>query len=192
MLISVASCKGYTNFFTNVKSYVPYLDNNPKSWAIIPAVRNAMTQYPSATHFFHLSQHALIMNPSLSLKSQIFDKQRLESIMMKDVPIVPPDSIIKTLSYLKEEDVDLIITQDKESLVPGSFIMKRSEWSTFLLDAWFDPLFRSYNFKQAEAHALVGSPFEHLSYVYWTFKLIYDFLSLSKGPHRPMASYRAI
>lgn len=155
---------GYTNFFTNVKSYVPYLDDHPKSWAIIPAVRNAMTQYPSSTHFFHLSQHSLIMDPSLSLKSHVFDKQRLESLMLKDVPVVPPDSVIKTLGYLKEEDVDLIITQDKESLVPGSFIMKRTEWSTFLLDAWFDPLYRSYNFKLAEAHALVGFLYQNISH----------------------------
>ena len=76
--------------------------------------------------------------------------------MIKEVPIVPPDSVIKTFSHLKEEDIDLILTQDEESLSPGSFIIKKSEWANFFLDAWFDPLYRSYNFKNAEAHALVN------------------------------------
>lgn len=99
------------------------------------------------------------MNPTKSLKEHILDKGKLEGLMMKDVPVVPPDSMIKTFTHQKEKDIDLIITQDKEDLNPGSFILKNGEFARFFLDMWFDPLFRNYNFVKAEIHGLVRMSF---------------------------------
>ena len=117
-----------------------------------------MTNYPHSTWFFALSPHALIMNPSLSLNTHITDKNRVESLMLKDRPVVPPDSVIKTFSHLKGDRIDLILTQDKEGLCQGSFLLKQGDWAQFFLDTWFDPLYKSYNFQKAEGHALVGLP----------------------------------
>jgi mannan polymerase II complex MNN11 subunit len=140
------------------------METVPRSWALIPAVRHAMTLYPHTTYFFHLSPHAIIMNPWLSLTSHIVDEKRLEHLMLKDTPVVPPDSVIKTFSHLKGNDVDLILTQDSENLSSGSFIIKKGDWAYFFLDSWFDPLYRSYNFAKAENHALVSplNPFSSL------------------------------
>lgn len=146
---------GYTNFFASTKEYLPYLNGAPRSWTLIPALRHAYTLYPKASHFFHLSPHAVIMNPSLSLTSHILDNNRLESLMIKEKSVVPPDSVIKTFAHLKAKDVDLIISQDAENLCPGSFILRRTDWTRYFLDVWFDPLYRSYNFAKAEIHALV-------------------------------------
>jgi mannan polymerase II complex MNN11 subunit len=33
-------------------------------------------------------------------------------------------------------------------------LLRSGDWAKFFLDAWFDPLYRSYNFQKAEAHAL--------------------------------------
>jgi mannan polymerase II complex MNN11 subunit len=74
--------------------------------------------------------------------------------MIRDQSIVPPDSVIKTFPHLKATQVDLVITQDKEGLAQGSFILRPGDWSKFFLDTWFDPLYRSYNFQKAETHAL--------------------------------------
>ncbi|KAJ6017157.1 hypothetical protein N7451_000536 [Penicillium sp. IBT 35674x] len=145
---------GYTNFFTSVSDYDEAVGDQPKSWALVPAVRHAMATYPSAAYFFHLNQNALIMNPTKSLKSHLLERSKLESIMMKDVPIVPPDSIIKTFSHLKEKDIDFITTQDGEDLSPSSFVLKNGDFARFFLDLWFDPLFRNYNFAKAEVHGL--------------------------------------
>ncbi|KAE8144930.1 galactosyl transferase GMA12/MNN10 family-domain-containing protein [Aspergillus avenaceus] len=145
---------GYTNFFANLSDYESSLDNAPKSWGVVPAVRHAMASHPHATHFFYLDVHALFMNPSKSLDSHLLGKSRLDSLMLKDVPVVPPDSIIKTFSHLKPQDVDLIMTTDSEDLSSGSFIIKQGDYAQFLLDIWFDPLYRKYNFAKAEAHAL--------------------------------------
>lgn len=95
------------------------------------------------------------MNPKISIPSHVMNKKRLESIMLRDKPVVPPDSVIRTFTHLKGDKVDLVLTQDAEGLCQGSFILRRGEWAKFFLDTWFDPLYRSYNFQKAEAHALV-------------------------------------
>ncbi|GAQ08223.1 uncharacterized alpha-1,2-galactosyltransferase C1289.13c [Aspergillus lentulus] len=149
-----ASRHGYTTFFATLSDYESALDNAPRSWAIVPAMRHAMASHPHSAYFFHLDAHALIMNPSKPLESHILDKNRLQSLMLKDVPVVPPDSIIKTFSHLKPEDVDLIISTDNEDLNPGSFVLRQGDFARFFLDMWFDPLYRKYNFQKAEMHAL--------------------------------------
>ena len=77
--------------------------------------------------------------------------------MIKDQSIVPPDSVIKTFGQLKGDQVDFVLTQDKDGLAAGSFIIRRGDWARFFLDTWFDPLYRSYNFQKADTHALVSS-----------------------------------
>lgn len=144
---------GYTNFFANTSDYESLLNGAPRSWASVAAVRHAMTAHPHSTYFFHLSPHALIMNPSISLETHVLNSKRLESLIRKDIPVVP-DTIIKTFSHVKGDDVDLVIAQDREDLSTGSFILKRGDFARFFLDLWFDPLYRSYAFVKAETHAL--------------------------------------
>ena len=146
---------GYTTFFANAADYE--LHGAPRSWTVIPAIRHAMTVHPHSTYFLSLSPHALIMNPSLPLTSHIMAPRRIESLMLKDKPVVPPDSVIKTFSHLRGHNIDLILTQDGEGLCQGSFVIRQGEWAKFFLDSWFDPLYRAYNFQKAEGHALVSS-----------------------------------
>lgn len=152
---ALAAKLGYTNFFANVSDYESSIGDSPQSWAVIPAVRHAMASHPYSQYFFHLDAHALVMSPSKSLGSHVLEKQRLESLMLKEVSVVPPDSIIKTFSHVHPEDVDLIITTDNEDMSPGSFVLRQGDFAKFFLDLWFDPLYRSYNFAKAETHVLV-------------------------------------
>lgn len=102
------------------------------------------------------------MNPNLKVEDWVMSARKLETSMFKDKPVVPPDSIIKTFSHLKGEDVEFVLTQDKEGLASGSFVIKNGEWAKFFLDTWFDPLYRSYNFQKAETHALVRPCFNFI------------------------------
>lgn len=81
--------------------------------------------------------------------------------MLKDVPVVPPDSVIHTFSHLTTPKTALILTQDGDSLAHGSFLLRNAggskesnDWAKFFLDTWFDPLYQAYNFQKAEGHAL--------------------------------------
>ena len=145
---------GYQTFFAKVGDYD--LKAAPSSWTSVVAVRHAITQYPDATFVWYLDQNSFIMNPDLSIETHVMKPARLESLMIKDHPVVPPDSIIKTFSHLKGQDIDFVVTQDKESLSSGSFIIRNGEWAEYLMETWFDPLYRSYNFQKAETHALVS------------------------------------
>jgi mannan polymerase II complex MNN11 subunit len=145
---------GYQTFFAKVGDYD--LGGAPPSWTSVVAARHALTMFPDCRLLWYLDEHALIMNPQLTIEDYVMKPSKLESLMIKDYPVVPPDSIIKTFSHLKAQDVDLVVTQDKEGLSAGSFVLRNGDWAKFFLETWFDPLYRSYNFQRAETHALVG------------------------------------
>src|SRR6266536_3208028 len=148
---------GYTNFFTNTTSYASFTASYPSTWSLIPAVRHTLNIHTYTPWVFSLSPHSLIMDPSISLESHVLNPTRLASLMLKDIPVVPPDSVIHTFSHLKPEKVDFVLTQDVESLSHGSFLIRRGEWARYFLDSWGDLLYRKYNFQKAEKHALVRS-----------------------------------
>jgi len=170
---------GYATFFPKLTDYDLSNPKAPESWAKIPAMRHAITKNPHSSYFFYLDHRALITNPALSLEKHIMSKPRLESLMLLDQPVVPPDSIIKTFHNRNAEHIDLVLTQDHEGLSTASFIIRRGDWAKFFLDAWFDALYRSYNFQKAEAHAL-----EHL--VQWHGTVL---TKLALVPQRTLNSY---
>jgi mannan polymerase II complex MNN11 subunit len=150
---------GYQTLFAKVGDYD--LAGAPFSWTTVVAMRDALTKFPDCHYIWHLDASGLIMNPKLKIEEHIMKPARLDELMKKDVPVVPPDSIIRTFSHLKGQDVDVVLTQDKEGLSAGSLIVRNGEWARFFLETWFGPLYRSYNFQKAEAHALV-SPYFHI------------------------------
>jgi hypothetical protein len=171
---------GYATFFPNNTDY-DLMPGVPKSWSAVPAMRHAMTKWPHTPWLWYLSSTALIMDTSESLRAKVLEPRKLESLMIVDKPVVPPDSVIKTFSHLRGERVDFILTQDKEGLAGGSFMVRTGEWAKYFLDAWFDPLYRSYNFQKAESHAL-----EHI--VQWHGTVL---AKLALVPQRLINSYMA-
>jgi mannan polymerase II complex MNN11 subunit len=113
-----------------------------------------MTLYPTSTFFWYLDSSALIMNTALPIHTHLLTPAKLETHMITNAPVVPPDSVIKTFGNLKGDRIDFVVTQDKDGLAPSSFVVRNGEWAKFFLDAWFDPIYRSYNFQKAESHAL--------------------------------------
>jgi len=80
--------------------------------------------------------------------------RRLETLIKSNQPIIPPDSVIKTFPHIKPENIDFVLSQDDKGLGHNSMIIRTGDWARYFLDAWFDPLYRSYNFQKAERHAL--------------------------------------
>lgn len=178
---------GYKTFFPRVGDYS--LKDAPTSWTKVVSMRHALTKFPDCTYVWFLDQDAFIMNGQAALDDRIMKPSRLEPLMIKDHPVVPPDSIIKTFGHLKGKDVDLVLTQDKEGLSSGSFVIRNGQWAQFFLETWFDPLYRSYNFQKAETHALVSFSFHTTSInshtrMNATWRVTY---LCHAGTHRPMA-----
>lgn len=129
-----------------------------KSWSKVMAIRHALAQYPDCKYVWYLDQDAFIMEPARTVEEVVAEPRTLESLMIRDYPIVPPDSIIKTFAHLRGEDTGMIISQDKDGLVSDSMVLKNGDWAKFLSETWLDPLYRTYNFQKAERHALVSWP----------------------------------
>ncbi|KAI5800018.1 galactosyl transferase GMA12/MNN10 family-domain-containing protein [Geopyxis carbonaria] len=172
-----ARAHGYGLFIKNVGDYPT--GNVPQGWARIPAIRHAMTEFKYSEYFWYLDQNAIIMNPALSLEEHITNPARLNTLIRRDVPVVPPESVIKTYKHVPAERIHFILSQDHEGLQPGSMIIRAGEWSKYLLDAWYDPMFRFYNFQKAETHAL-----EHI--VQWHPTIL---TKLALIPQKIMNSY---
>ena len=176
--LDYAERHGYSTFFPNATDY-DLMPGVPHSWAIIPAMRHAMALNKHTPWIWYLSNTALIMEPTKTVHERILGSEKLEGLMMRDQSVVPPDSIIKTFSHLRPERVGLVMAQDTEGLAGGSLLLRRGEWAKYFLDAWFDPLYRSYNFQKAEAHAL-----EHL--IQWHSTVL---AKLALVPQRALNSY---
>jgi mannan polymerase II complex MNN11 subunit len=113
-----------------------------------------MTLHPTSLFFWYLDSTSLIANPSMPIHTNLLTPAKLEKLMIVGEPVVPPDSVIRTFGNLKGDRIDIALTQDKEGLSVNSFVVRNGEWAKYFLDAWFDPIYRSYNFQKAEAHAL--------------------------------------
>ncbi|KAJ6104324.1 hypothetical protein N7523_010644 [Penicillium sp. IBT 18751x] len=68
-------------------------------------------------------------------------------------------SSFSTPASYKHDDISFIISQDSEGLNVGSFLMRRGDWSKWLLDLWTDPLYISQNwiFPEQDAWSICGS-----------------------------------
>jgi len=168
---------GYETFIVEAQDYDT--KGYQQSWAKVMAMRHALTKYPNANYIWHLDQDAFIMEPSRTVEEVVADPRVLESLMIRDHSVVPPDSIIKTFQHLKGQEAAMIISQDNDGLVADSVLLKTGDWAQFLTETWMDPLYMSYNFQKAERHAL-----EHI--VQWHPTVL---SKLALVPQRTMASY---
>ncbi|KAF3910729.1 hypothetical protein ABW21_db0208939 [Orbilia brochopaga] len=164
----------------------------PKSFNKLPIIRHAMATYPYTQNFWFLSSDSLIINMDLSLDAHILNRKRLTNLMLRDHPIIPPQSIIKTFKHNEADDVQFIITQDTKSVRSDSFIVRRKAdempgrikagktvFGYYLMDVWYDPLYRFYHFKDSETSAL-----EHM--VQWHPTIL---AKMAVIPQRLMLSY---
>ncbi|CAK7563349.1 MAG: putative alpha-1,6-mannosyltransferase mnn11 [Sporothrix epigloea] len=143
---------GYGTFSPKVGYY--NLNGSPLSWTKVVAMRHALTMFPESTYFWFLDQNAFVMNMDMTIESDVMAPAKIDALMLKDFPVVPPGSIIKTFGHLRGQDVDFLLTQDYDGLSTSSFVIRNGDWARFFFETWFDPIYRSYNFQKAETHAL--------------------------------------
>jgi mannan polymerase II complex MNN10 subunit len=107
-----------------------------------------------AIRFWWLDLHTYVMEHSYSLQSHIFNN--LNAVTYRDINLYNPLNISHPLTpaeypYLtadelspvgdgKPESINIIVPQDCGGFNLGSFFIKRSEWTSRLLDIWWDPV----------------------------------------------------
>lgn len=151
-----ADAQGYGLYVRDVKDFDHrVIDPEKTEWKKLPLLRAAMQDHPGAKFYWYLDQNAIIMNPNLNLEEHILEPKRLNSLVLRDIPIVPPDSTIRTYRHVPADRMKFIISQDHEGLQTSSFILKNEEYSKYVVDAWFDKLYQEYTFAKKDKGALV-------------------------------------
>ncbi|KAK9240572.1 galactosyl transferase GMA12/MNN10 family-domain-containing protein [Lipomyces kononenkoae] len=120
-----------------------------ESWEKVDVIRQTMKQYPKAEWFWWLDLHTYIMEPSISLEKQVFN--RLENNTYRNLEDYNPLKLPVEIPFVDNtHPINLIVPQDCGGFNLGSFLIRRSEWTDFLLDIWWDPVFYEQRHMQWE------------------------------------------
>lgn len=110
-----------------------------ESWEKVDILKQAMRQYPNSEWFWWLDLHTYIMEPHRLLESLFLDN--LNNATSRTLEEFNPLNIPEDLSYVDNtEPINMVITQDCGGFNLGSFLIRKSEWTDLLLDAWWDPV----------------------------------------------------
>lgn len=134
---------GYNLMWANFTSYsLP--NGEPIYWNKIPVLQEAFVRYPEAEWIWWLDIDIIIMNVSLSLYDHVLSREGMARNAVLDQDINKPGggpSGWKTPATYDYDQVKFIINSGGWGMNVGNFIMRRSEWSDWLLDFWIDPLY---------------------------------------------------
>jgi hypothetical protein len=151
-----ASYHGYGHHFVNMTKYKQ--DDplqRPAAWYKIPAIREVFDTYPEVEWVWWLDMDAMITNEQVDLASHILNRHVLKERLTYDRPMNDIGTRFSGKRYFRRnevdvEQIDLIFAQDGWGLNAGSFFIRNSQWSRFLLDIWEDPLLINMRFSRKE------------------------------------------
>lgn len=123
-----------------LKSLSPAKSPEGSGWDRLFALREVIEEYPNSEWFWLLEQDALIMDPAFSITNDLLNPEKLDAIMERDVPIVSPDSVIRTLKSSPADDAALILSHDHAGINTNSFIVRNGDFGKYLLETWIQPV----------------------------------------------------
>lgn len=156
--VDYAQARHYGIYVRWTQEFHPTLaeENTDRSWAKLLCVRAAMQAFPKTRHFWYIGQDLVIVNYEFDIVSKLLAHDKLEPLLLKDKPVVPPSGAIHTYKNIKPENVKFLITQDDRGLNTNSFIVENDLFGKTLMEFWADPLYRKYNnFPMKESSALM-------------------------------------
>lgn len=169
--VDYAHLQNYGIYVRWSQEFLPYFndfnalkDKERSKWTRVFAMKAAMFAFPDAKWFWYLDEDSLIMNMKLNLHDYILEPSALNSAMMKDQSLIPPNGIIKTYKNAKAESVRFIFVQSGQKIETNSFLVKNDYIARSMLDSWGDDLYMRYpNFPygpdSALTHILQWHPF---------------------------------
>nr|BAA13828.1 unnamed protein product [Schizosaccharomyces pombe] len=132
---------GYHFFVKSTGLKRRYAHEWRESWEKADYIMEAMKKYPHAEWFWWVDLTTFIMEPQYSLEKLIIN--RLDHIATRNIT----DSMefnpknfheIPFVDY--SEDINFILGQDCNGFSLGSFLVRRSDWTSRLMDFLWDPV----------------------------------------------------
>ncbi|KAF2098197.1 hypothetical protein NA57DRAFT_40922, partial [Rhizodiscina lignyota] len=155
---------GYINHFINISKYNMGEDTHAV-WKKLPAIVETFQTYPDAQWVWWLDLDAIIMTPSKPIEEKILSHAAILKNIKRETEFVGSDRTPFHVFTEKDPDaneVDMLIAQDQNGLNAGSFMLRRSEWTAWLLEMWKDPIFRTMkDWPGREQDALIHLATQH-------------------------------
>lgn len=171
--LAYAKKHGYGLYARYLQDFQPDEETNPEieakldplEWAKIYMIREAMFSFSKASWLWWLEQDAVIMNPNFDIGSElVFDKEALSKHMIRDTPVIPPESIIHTYKHVPADHIRFITTQNDAGISMNSYLIRNDFlYGRMLFDYLRDPLHRTYpGFRAAGSGRAVEAAVTHL------------------------------
>jgi hypothetical protein len=114
-----------------------------QTWSKIPAVAEAFYLYPNAEWIWLMDTDMILMTPSYDLVAEILSPAAITRGLMRAAPILDGQlkknpTHITTPNAFRVEDIDILITQDHQSVNTGSMFFRRSAFTRILLEVMTD------------------------------------------------------
>jgi hypothetical protein len=142
-------------------------DSNRQTWTKIPAAAEAFYLHPTAQWIWLLDTDAILMNNSIDILSSILRLVAIAGNIMRSTPILDDQlaknsTNISTPTSPRIQDIDVLLTQDHQSLNTGSVFFRCSSFTRVLLEIMTDyPLLMGKDHINAEQDALKHLVLEH-------------------------------
>lgn len=128
-------------------------------WAKIKAMEQVFDRQPDAEWVWWMDTDMVILNPYIELGEHLLGERALTERLSWGRPIRAPDATFKGEVYhqkgeIEAKDIHLLLTQDFFGINAGSLFLRKSQFSRFLLDLWYDQHFIDKNYVFREQQAL--------------------------------------
>ncbi|OCK81778.1 glycosyltransferase family 34 protein [Lepidopterella palustris CBS 459.81] len=155
---------GYQNLWLNTSKY--NIGTAHRTWSKIPAVAESFRLYPEAEWVWLIDSDIILMTPPLSLTSHLLSPAALDKGIIKKAILVDgmeDDHPRRTNITMPEEpciaDLDILITQDHQSINTGSVFFKRTAFTKWILEMMTDKMFMDVESEQdALKHLMLEHP----------------------------------
>jgi hypothetical protein len=150
---------GYNYHFVNISKY-DMGDAHPV-WKKLPSIVEAFNTFPEAKWLFFLDLDAIIMSPKQELSQLVLSHEGLKQSLdfgreWTGSERVPLGMYMPQESDTDMDNLDMLIAQDQNGVNAGSFFLRRSKYTQWLLDMWADPFFMKMDWAGQEQETLVN------------------------------------
>lgn len=113
-------------------------------WNKIPILKEAFARFHKAKRLYWLNIDIIIMTPSINLHGHVLTQAGLNKngAFGKELGrVVGGSSGYTTPTTVDESKVNFDISSDQRAMNAGTFLLRRSDWTDWLLNMWDDPLY---------------------------------------------------
>jgi hypothetical protein len=146
---------GYDFVWANMTSYnLP--GSAPIYWNKIAVLKEAFARHPDAEWVWWMDMESIIMNMTLSIYDHVLSREGMARNILLDHEMNGAGggkTGFSTPASYKHDDINFVISQDSWGVDVGSLLIRRGDWSKWLLDLWLEPLYSSQNWVFPEQDA---------------------------------------